>query len=457
MQKTIFFDSVRISLAFIPLYSVIVSSGNRRWANYSPIWSGLEGSSHNDFKFGSLSDFPLLSIFSGIDSVFMADIIQDSNSSKYSVLARKYRPATFSEIIGQEALVRTVTNAITTGKLAHAYMLTGVRGVGKTTTARIIAKALNCVGADGKGEPTVNPCGVCEYCKAITEDRLMDVQEMDAASRTGVDDIREILEGVRYRPASARFKIYVIDEVHMLSKNAFNALLKTLEEPPEHVKFIFATTEIRKVPVTVLSRCQRFDLRRVSMETLTKHYGSIAAKENVHIEEKALHLIAKAADGSVRDGLSVLDQAIVHGKGTVTAKQIREMVGLVDRTVTLDLFDYLMSGNIKEALELFSEQYVLGANPLVVVQDLMEITHWLTRMKAAPFTISDSKIAGMEKRCSEMSKKLSMAILARTWQMLLKGLREAQFAPSSLQAVEMLLIRISYVADLPTPEDTINA
>lgn len=386
----------------------------------------------------------------------MADIIQDSNSSKYSVLARKYRPATFSEIIGQEALVRTVTNAITTGKLAHAYMLTGVRGVGKTTTARIIAKALNCVGADGKGEPTVNPCGVCEYCKAITEDRLMDVQEMDAASRTGVDDIREILEGVRYRPASARFKIYVIDEVHMLSKNAFNALLKTLEEPPEHVKFIFATTEIRKVPVTVLSRCQRFDLRRVSMEVLTKHYASIATKENVHIEEKALHLIAKAADGSVRDGLSVLDQAIVHGKGTVTAKQIREMVGLVDRTVTLDLFDYLMSGNIKEALELFSEQYVLGANPLVVVQDLMEITHWLTRMKAAPFTISDSKIAGMEKRCSEMSQKLSMAVLARTWQMLLKGLKEAQFAPSSLQAVEMLLIRISYVADLPTPEDTIK-
>ncbi|MQX36011.1 DNA polymerase III subunit gamma/tau [Roseospira navarrensis] len=374
----------------------------------------------------------------------------------YRVLARKYRPTTFDELIGQDALVRTLTNAVKGGRLAQAYMLTGVRGVGKTTTARLIARALNCVGPDGTGGVTIAPCGVCENCKAIMTDRHVDVLEMDAASRTGVNDIREILDGVRYRPTSARYKVYIIDEVHMLSTAAFNALLKTLEEPPEHVKFIFATTEIRKVPVTVLSRCQRFDLRRVDQTVLTAHFRRIADNEGGAIEPGALALIARAADGSVRDGLSLLDQAIAHGDGTVTEEQVRDMLGLADRTVVFDLFEAVMKGDVGQALDVVAGQYALGADPMVVMQDLLDLTHWLTRMKAVKGGEDDPAVPEAERtRGREMSTALSMASLTRAWQMLLKGLTEARAAPDPLQAVEMALIRLAYAADLPPPGDVV--
>ena len=296
------------------------------------------------------------------------------SADTYRVLARKYRPAAFADLVGQEALVRTLKNAIETGRVAQAYMLTGIRGVGKTTSARIIARALNCVGPDGKGGMTANPCGVCEHCRAIAEDRHVDVIEMNAASNRGIDNIREIIETTRYNPTSARFKIYIIDEVHMLTNEAFNALLKTLEEPPERVKFIFATTEIRKVPTTVLSRCQRFDLRRVEPELLTVHFKNIVQKENVEAEDEALRLIAKAADGSVRDGLSLLDQAIAHGGGKVTAEFVRAMIGLADRAAIVDLFEALMKGDIHAALDLFNRQYASGADPMIVLQDLLDLT-----------------------------------------------------------------------------------
>lgn len=376
---------------------------------------------------------------------------------KYRVLARKYRPTTFADLVGQEALVRTLKNAIETGRLAQAYILTGIRGIGKTTSARIIARALNCVGPDGKGGMTTEPCGVCEHCRAIAEDRHVDVVEIDAASNNGVDNVRELIETTRYSPTSARFKIYIVDEVHMLTKQAFNALLKTLEEPPERVKFIFATTEIRKVPTTVLSRCQRFDLRRVDVEPLSAHFRNILEKEGLSAEDEALRLIARAADGSVRDGLSLLDQAIAHGGGNVTADFVRAMIGLADRAAVFDLFEQVMKGDIKSALELFNTQYDLGAEPVVVLQDLLDLTHWLTRVKIAPELADDPGMAQAERtRGAEMARTLSMPVLTRTWQMLLKGIGEAVSAPSEKQAAEMVLIRLAYAAELPSPADVIR-
>jgi DNA polymerase-3 subunit gamma/tau len=378
------------------------------------------------------------------------------------VLARKYRPQDFTGLIGQDALVKTLRNAFSAGRIAHAFMLTGVRGVGKTTTARIIARALNCIGRDGKRtSPTIDPCGVCEPCVAIAESRHVDVQEMDAASRTGIDDIREIIEGTRYAPASARYKVYIVDEVHMLSKQAFNGLLKTLEEPPPHVKFIFATTEIRKVPVTVLSRCQRFDLRRIETEAMIAHISEIAAKEKIAIEPAALSSLARAAEGSVRDALSLLDQAIAHHASetspAITGESIRVMLGLADRGRVLDLFEKLMAGEIAHALAVLKELYDAGADPLVVMQDLLETTHFLTRVKVAPgaegFFDGGSSEA---QRAVMMAGKLSVASLTRAWQMLLKGLLEVRDAANPLPAAEMALVRLAYAADLPPTEQLVR-
>jgi DNA polymerase-3 subunit gamma/tau len=377
---------------------------------------------------------------------------ETSNSTEYRVLARKYRPSNFDELIGQDALVRTLSNAFESGRVAHAFMLTGVRGVGKTTTARIIARALNCIGTDGTGGPTIEPCGVCDNCVSIREDRHVDVIEMDAASRTGVDDIRELIEGVRYRPISARYKVYIIDEVHMLSRNAFNALLKTLEEPPESVKFIFATTEIRKVPVTVLSRCQRFDLRRVELERLTAHFKWVAGEEGVAVDDDALHLIARAADGSVRDGLSLLDQALVPTLDTLSAEAVRDMLGLADRAAVYDLFDQVMAGDIAGALDRFDAMYRDGADPLVVLQDILDVVYWLTRIKTAPSVVEATYTPEIERtRGKEMAEKLSMPSLTRAWQLTLKGVGEVQTAPNALQAAQMALVRLAHAADLPSP------
>ena len=382
--------------------------------------------------------------------------IVNGEPTPYRVLARKYRPGRFAELIGQEAMVRTLTNAFKGGRLAHAFILTGVRGVGKTTTARIIAKALNCTSAQG-GEPTLEPCGRCEHCLAIAADRDVDVIEMDAASRTGVDDIRELIEGVRYRPVAARYKVYIIDEVHMLSKSAFNALLKTLEEPPEHVKFIFATTEIRKVPVTVLSRCQRFDLRRVGQDELTEHLGKIAAAEGVSVPGDAIRLIARAADGSVRDGLSLLDQAIAHGAGSPTAEEVRLMLGLADRAQSLDLFELIMRGDIAAALALLEQLYVGGADPLILLQDLLEVCHWLTRLKID--ASAEGPVAADRERArgQAMARELAMSALTRAWQMLLKGLGETQAAGNPIAAAEMALIRLAYAAELPSPGELVRS
>jgi len=377
----------------------------------------------------------------------------------YRVLARKYRPTDFTGLIGQEALVRTLSNAFATGRIAHAFMLTGVRGVGKTTTARIIARALNCIGADGKNtQPTIQPCGVCEPCISISESRNVDVQEMDAASRTGIDDIREIIEGVRYAPVSARYKVYIIDEVHMLSKQAFNGLLKTLEEPPPHVKFVFATTEIRKVPVTVLSRCQRFDLRRIDSAELAAYLATLAEKEKVKIEEGALALIARAAEGSARDSLSLLDQAIAHGEGDmITADTVRRMLGLADRGRVLDIFEKLMGGKIAEALTDLGGLYDAGADPLAVMQDLLETTHFLTRLQVAPAAqgFFDGG-SGEAKRAADLAAKLSVAALTRAWQILLKGLFEVRDATRPISACEMALIRLSYAAELPPTDKLVK-
>jgi len=378
---------------------------------------------------------------------------------EYKVLARKYRPSDFTGLIGQEALVRTLTSAFATGRIAHAFMLTGVRGVGKTTTARIIARALNCIGPDGKRtEPTIQPCGVCEPCVAIAESRCVDVLEMDGATNNGVEEVRQITDAVRYAPASTRYKVYIIDEVHMLSKPAFNALLKTLEEPPPHVKFVFATTEIRKVPVTVLSRCQRFDLRRIESGELAAHLQSIAAKENVQIEGAALALIARAAEGSVRDGLSLLDQAIAHGEaGAITAETVRAMLGLADRGRVLDLFESVMAGKVAEALGMLGELYDRGADPLAVMQDLLETVHFLTRVKVAPnaegFFDGGS---GEAKRAAQMAAKLPVPSLTRAWSMLLKGLFEVRDAARPVAACEMALIRLAYAADLPPTDKLVR-
>jgi DNA polymerase-3 subunit gamma/tau len=377
----------------------------------------------------------------------------------YRVLARKYRPSDFTGLIGQEALVRTLSNAFATGRIAHAFMLTGVRGVGKTTTARIIARALNCIGPDGKRtEPTIHPCGVCEPCVTIAESRNVDVQEMDAASNNGVDEVRQIIEAVRYAPASCRYKVYILDEVHMLSKPAFNAILKTLEEPPPHVKFIFATTEIRKVPVTVLSRCQRFDLRRIESGALAAYLGEIAAKEKVEVEEGALALIARAAEGSARDALSLLDQAIAHNEqGAITAEAMRAMLGLADRGRVLDLFEKLMGGDVPAALTDLGALYDSGADPLAVMQDLLEITHFLTRLKVAPAAQGFfDGASGEAKRAAALAGRLSVPSLTRAWQMLLKGLFEVRDATRPISACEMALIRLAYAAELPPTDKLVK-
>jgi DNA polymerase-3 subunit gamma/tau len=381
------------------------------------------------------------------------------SGTPYRVLARKYRPQSFGDLIGQEALVRTLRNAFAQNRVAHAFMLTGVRGVGKTTTARIIARALNCVGPDGNGGPTADPCGVCPECQAILADRHPDVQELDAASNNGVEYVRELREAVRYRPARARFKVYTLDEVHMLSGAAFNALLKTLEEPPPAVKFLFATTEIRKVPTTILSRCQTFHLRRVPQATLRDHFAGIAEKEAISAEPDALAMIARAADGSVRDGLSILDQAIALAgpEGMVTAEAVRDMLGLADRTLVFDLMEMLMAGDIAGALQVMERAHERGADPGVVLSDLLELTHLLTRFRAAPALRQDPSLPEAERtRGVALAQRIPVPVLARAWQMLLKGLTEVAEAPDRRAAAEMVLIRLAHVSELPTPGDLLR-
>ena len=381
----------------------------------------------------------------------------------YRVLARKYRPQTFDQLIGQDAMVQTLGNAIKRGRLAHAFLMTGVRGVGKTSTARLIAKALNCIGEDGQGGPTISPCGVCEPCKAIAEGRHIDVVEMDAASHTGVDDVREIIEAVRYAAVSARYKIYIIDEVHMLSKNAFNALLKTLEEPPAHVKFLFATTEVNKVPVTVLSRCQRFDLRRIPADLLARHFQHVLDEEQVSAEPEALVLIARAAEGSARDGLSILDQAIAHSSGDlagteaggVSAAQVREMLGLSDRGAVRRLFALLLSGDAPAVLEALAEQHSLGVEPAALFRGLLEAVHGVTRAKAGG---APDPAQSVEERAAleEWAGKLGHATLHRLWQLLLKGLSEVETTAMPMEAAEMALLRVVHAGTLPDPGELLR-
>jgi DNA polymerase-3 subunit gamma/tau len=375
------------------------------------------------------------------------------SAQPYRVLARKYRPQRFSELLGQDAMVRTLGNAIARDRLAHAFLLTGVRGVGKTSTARLVAKALNCVGPDGHGGPTIDPCGICEPCRAIAEGRHIDVVEMDAASHTGVDDIREIIEAVRYAAVSARYKIYIVDEVHMLSRNAFNALLKTLEEPPPHVKFLFATTEVNKVPVTVLSRCQRFDLKRIPADLLAGHFAHVAAAEGVTAEPEALALVARAAEGSARDGLSILDQAIAHAGldgGGVSAGQVRDMLGLSDRGAIRRLFGHLLAGDVAAVLKAGEEQDALGVEPAAVLRGLLEVTHGVTRAKAGG---RDDPALSVEEReaFAEWASRLGYATLHRLWQLLLRGHAEVATAPNPREAGEMALLRVLHAGQLPDP------
>ncbi|MEO1362748.1 MAG: DNA polymerase III subunit gamma/tau [Pseudomonadota bacterium] len=383
--------------------------------------------------------------------------MSEEPQTAYQVLARKYRPETFADLVGQDAMVRTLKNAFDADRIAQAFVMTGIRGTGKTTTARIIAKGMNCIGTDGSGGPTTEPCGQCEHCVAIMEGRHVDVLEMDAASNTSVNDIREIIDSVHYRAASARYKIYIIDEVHMLSTSAFNALLKTLEEPPAHVKFIFATTEIRKVPVTVLSRCQRFDLRRIEPEVMIGLLRKIATSESAEIADDALALITRAAEGSARDATSLLDQAISHGAGETTADQVRAMLGLADRGRVLDLFDMVLKGDAAGALTELGAQYADGADPMAVMRDLAEITHWVSVVKITPEAAEDPTISPDERsRGLQMAEALPMRVLTRMWQMLLKALDEVAAAPNAMMAAEMAIIRLTHVADLPSPEELVK-
>jgi DNA polymerase-3 subunit gamma/tau len=388
-----------------------------------------------------------------------APVVAAPVAKPYRVLARKYRPSNFAELIGQDALVRTLRNAFAQDRVAHAFMLTGVRGVGKTTTARIIARALNCIGPDGKGGPTPEPCGVCPECLAILADRHPDVQELDAASNNGIDDVRELRERLRYRPAQGRFKVIILDEVHMMSNQAFNALLKTLEEPPAQVKFMLATTELRKVPATILSRCQTFHLKRVPQAELRAHFERIAGLEAVSVEPEALAMLARAADGSVRDGLSLLDQAIALGgsDGRITTDAVRDMLGLADRAMVLELMEVLMAGDTAAALLLLERAHERGADPAVVLQDLLELTHTLTRLRSVPGLKNDPALGeGERTRGAALAEKLSVPVLGRTWQMLLKGLGEVNEAPDRRAAAEMVLIRLAHVAEMPPPGDLVK-
>ncbi|AXS39022.1 DNA polymerase III subunit gamma/tau [Breoghania sp. L-A4] len=410
----------------------------------------MDGNLHNDDQpDGTLNDPVQPSLIPTPDAT--------KDDGAYRVLARKYRPRDFTDLIGQEPMVRTLSNAFETGRIAQAWMLTGVRGVGKTTTARILARALNYEIPGEIDQPTIALERLGIHCQAIMDGGHIDVIEMDAASHTGIDDIREITDAARYRPVSARYKVYIIDEVHMLSKAAFNGLLKTLEEPPEHVKFIFATTEIRKVPVTVLSRCQRFDLRRVEAETLVKHLRRISDSEKVAIEDEALAMVARAAEGSVRDSLSLLDQAMAHGAGTITADELRGMLGLADRARVIDLFEHVMKGDAAAALDGLREQYDVGADPAVIMSDLAEFVHLVTRLKVVPDAGNDTSVTETERtRGKAFAEALSMRVLGRAWQMLLKAVGEVQTAPKPLAAADMALIRLCYAADLPTPDDALR-
>ena len=383
-----------------------------------------------------------------------------ATAAPYRVLARAYRPSRFEDLIGQDAMVRILRRAFATGRVAHAFMLTGVRGTGKTTTARIIARCLNCIGPDGTGGPTADPCGVCSNCRAIMADRHPDVIEMDAASRTGVDDVREIIEATRFRPMEARMKVFIVDEVHMLSRNAFNALLKTLEEPPPHVKFVFATTELRKVPVTVLSRCQRFDLRRVPVADLARHFERIATAEGAAVAPEALELIARAADGSVRDGLSLLDQAIAMGgqeAGGISAEAVADMLGLADRGLVFDLLEALMAGRPPEVLAILDQAHERGADAGLLLQDLLGLTHTLSRLRASPALRESPDLPQAERvRGTTLAERLTIPILGRAWQMLLRGVSEVEAAPDRRAAAEMVLIRLCYLADQPTPGELVR-
>ncbi|MBA8667179.1 DNA polymerase III subunit gamma/tau [Holosporaceae bacterium 'Namur'] len=390
-----------------------------------------------------------------MQDIFFSD--EELIPKEYLALARKYRPKTFDDMIGQPVLVQTLTNAISSKRIPHAIILTGIRGVGKTTSARIIARALNCIGKDGRGSETSQPCGVCDSCVAISGDRHQDVIEIDAASNTGVNDIREIIENAKYRPLSARYKIYIIDEVHMLSNSAFNALLKTLEEPPAHVKFVFATTEIRKIPITILSRCQRFDLKRIDIAELTQHYENILAKEGFKGDKAALSLIANAAQGSVRDGLSMLDQALSLSGGAVDEQSVRRMLGLADLNLVFKLFDNLISGNTLEIINNLKELYDIGADPSLVIQDLLEITHGVTKAKVADLKNIFNFPEFEWNKYSYYADKLSIPFLSRCWQTLLKGLEEMKSSLFPFSNLEMILIRIAYMRQLPTPEELIRS
>lgn len=380
--------------------------------------------------------------------------VGNTTTTPYRVLARKYRPQTLAELVGQDMLVKTLAHGLAANRLPHAFILHGIRGVGKTTTARILAKALNCVGPDGQGLPTANPCGVCASCIAITQDRHLDVVEMDAASRTGIDDIREVIEAARYKAVNGRYKIYIIDEVHMLSRSAFNALLKTLEEPPAHVKFIFATTELKKIPDTVLSRCMRFDLARITPQILFTHFQEIAAKEKISVEDEAMALIVRAADGSARDGLSLLDQAIALSDGQVTAIIVRDMLGLVDRGRLFTLIDALFRGDVMAALTQTRDLFAKGSDPVVMLQDLLDLIYWVTCLKSSPKLQHDVTCPAADRQQGgELAAKLSMPVLMRAWQVLSAGYEEVNRSPLPLQAMEMVLIRLCYLSDLPSAED----